>query len=210
MRQMRPCCVMRFLCELPAIVATTRGSSASAAKASSGSGLWEKTTIQRSCASASRARSHSICCGETRAWLVPSRLTVSSRIALTSRAEVLRVVHVGMAEAAFGLAGRVEPAVLVGGDLDRVQRLAAAEQCRDGGLRVDLLARRPELRVERGDEAVAGGEGVDLRRDRHLALGEHVVVADERIPGRVQPGRLERRCAAASAPAWVGASWSGR
>jgi len=39
--------------------------------------------------------------------------------------------------------------------------------------------------VTLGTSLVAGRERVDLRRRRHLALGEHVVIADERIPGRL-------------------------
>ena len=40
---------------------------------------------------------------------------------------------------------------------------------------------------------VAGGEGVELRGRRRLALDEQVVVAERGVPGRAQPGRAERR-----------------
>src|SRR5262249_61860175 len=61
----------------------------------------------------------------------------------------------------------------------------------DGLLGAGLLPRRAQVRVQRLDEPVAGRERVDRGRRRDLALREHVMVADERIPRRVEAARLE-------------------
>ena len=63
---------------------------------------------------------------------------------------------------------------------------------RDDGGRGRLVGRRAHVAVELGDHLAAGGERLDRRRGRHLALHEHVVVAERRVPRRVEPGRRER------------------
>ena len=78
----------------------------------------------------------------------------------------------------------------IGGHRARASGQAAVEQRGDRRLRVGPGV-EPEARVERLDQAVAGRDRLDRRRRRRLALGEQVVVAEHRIPRRVEARRVE-------------------
>ena len=79
----------------------------------------------------------------------------------------------------------------IGGHRARAPGEAAVEQRGDRRLGVGPGG-RPQARVERLDHAVAGRDRLDRGGRRRLALGEQVVVAEHRIPRRVEPGRVER------------------
>ena len=89
MSQYRPRGSIVLRWRLPATTATTRSASSRAASAASppsalSSGLWAKTTVQRSPARASWARSQATWAGLTAPREPPSRFTVSSTMPRTS------------------------------------------------------------------------------------------------------------------------------
>ena len=174
-------------------MATTRGLSSSAASASSVSGLCEKTTIQRSPASfESRAQP-----GDLRG--ADARLAGAVAVDGVEHdrpdvgAEVGRVVHVRVAEPALGLAGRVEPAGRVGGDLDRVER----DRCRRAGPR-----RRPwRSTSSRGGSRSGSSEGTSRSPVANASIsgvtGTSPWASTSWLPtsgyqGALRPGGLER------------------
>ena len=144
--------------------------------------LWESTTTQRSVVSS--WSSCVSCSGVMRAWLVPSRSTVSTR---TARAFGPRSTVGGGLSSSSGVMKRRFGSAGVG-TLSR----SRPSTLLDGLARRGLVAGdAQQAAVEGLDEPVAGGDRVQLRRRRDLALDEHVVVADHGVERALEPFGLE-------------------
>ena len=201
---------MRLRCELPATTATTPGVASSMASAASppavlSSGLWLKTSSARPSAFASSSRSHASCAARSRPREPPAavdgveheRPRVRARGRRRSRASAgprrrgARRARGALGEPRDHLRGRQLPALRVGRDLEAAAGRAGGQQRVDGRGR----CRRPRVGRSPGSSPttmrLAGGDRVDPRRRRRLALHEQVVVAERRVPRRGQAGRAE-------------------
>jgi hypothetical protein len=86
---------------------------------------------------------------------------------------------------------RVTASGVGGNGLGATVCVAVREQRVDDARGILLVERRLEAGVEAGDESGPGGQLLDRAGGGHLALHEHVVVADRRVPRHAEARRTE-------------------